>query len=100
MVEQYTINDSGCFSYVGAMKHGTAVQYFNDMMKAGVWIDPDWAIENRPQWNYREKCRIRGKLETAFETQDEIYGELAFGIICFDRISGQFDEDEDFHGRE
>ena len=94
--EKYVIDETGCFSYVGAMKHDDAVRYFNDMMKAGIWIDPDCALEKRKEWNFDDKCRMKDKLRKAFETQHEMYGEIAFGIICTDRVTGQMDEDVEF----
>ena len=98
--EKFEIGECGCLSYVGAMSHNQAVTYFNDLMKAGIWLDPDCSLEKREDWAFDEKCRMKGQMKKAFDTQDDIYGEFAFGIICHDRITGQFNEDVNFEGRE
>jgi len=94
LTEEYEINDS-CFSYVGGMQHDEAVRYFNHLMENGIWIDPDSAIEQK-NWSDKDKQSMKEKMKKAFDRKSTMYGEIAFGIICADRVTGQFEEERDF----
>lgn len=93
--ESFEITDDSCFSYVGEMNHKQIVKYFNSLMDNGIWLDPDCSLDKR-DWSSEDKRNIKKKMKRAFDKQDPIYGELAFGIICYDRNTGQFGEEEDF----
>ena len=96
MAEKYEIDACGCFDYVGKMEHDAAVQHFNNLMEAGIWLDPDCALEAKDGWTLEQKCHMRGKMQKAFDEKHPIYGEIAFGIICVDSRTGYFGRDDEF----
>ena len=96
MTEEFEF-DTECFGYLGEMEHDEAVRYFNHMMEDGVWLDPECALEKK-DWSEQDKENMRNKLQLAFERKSPMYGEIAFGIICADRVTGQFLEERDFRG--
>lgn len=99
--EEFEMCD-GAFSYVGGMDREDAVIYFNHLMKQGIFLDPDCAIDKlASERGYSEdfKKEIKRRIEKAFDEQNPIYGSLVFEVVCYDRETGQFDFRKDFEGR-
>jgi len=88
--ESIDITDE-CFNYYGAMNRDEAIELFNNMMKEGVYFDPD-----RPLRELKEKFKLsdkkieqlREQLQNSFEEGSDQYGEYLFLILCTDRSTG------------